>query len=226
MIAVFLGGVLTGMAMLHTLNSRAKSLTRSTDRDILYDTDLSFYYGDKKMLTNTEEHNMHLPDEFYKKYVHSCIVNTVDCVIVRVNTITNQKEFILVERKDQPAKGMFWFPGGRMFKGETFFAAALRKCRDETGINGRAAQVLGVYNTHFNSSAWDEPHIKGTQTVNVVVLIEVADGSEIQLDDTSSRFRWASVDPEKNEHEDQYIVAVLKRMHAWKRTFGGEDVVF
>ncbi|GMI21167.1 hypothetical protein TrRE_jg10923 [Triparma retinervis] len=95
-------------------------------------------------------HNRHLPDDFYKKYVHSCIVNTVDCVIVRVNTITNQKEFILVERKDQPAKGMFWFPGGRMFKGETFFAAALRKCRDETGISGKAAQVLGVYNTHFN----------------------------------------------------------------------------
>jgi len=70
------------------------------------------------MLTTTEKHNKYLPDDFYKKYVHSCIVNCVDCVIVRVNTITGEREFILVERKDQPAKGMFWFPGGRMFKGE------------------------------------------------------------------------------------------------------------
>jgi len=61
--------------------------------------------------------------------------------------------------------------------------------------------VLGVYNTHFDSSAWDEPHIKGTQTVNTVVLIEVADGSEIQLDDTSYRYRWSSTDPEKNGDE-------------------------
>jgi hypothetical protein len=57
--------------------------------------------------------------------------------------------------------------------------------------------------------------------VNIVVLIEVADGAEVFLDSTSDRFRWNSIDPEiaESRGEDKYIVSVLRRMKAWKGTF-------
>ena len=36
---------------------------------------------------------------------------------------------LLFYRRDRPAKGLWWLPGGRMLKGETFFDTALRKIK-------------------------------------------------------------------------------------------------
>ena len=113
----------------------------------------------------------------------------------------------------------------RIYKGETFFQAALRKCKEETGLSGTAIQVLGVWNSFFPTSSWDTSNIHGTQTVGVPVLIEVQDQAEILLDDTSQRFRWTNLDPEEEgtKDEDQFIVQVLGRLKAWKSTFKRSD---
>jgi len=168
----------------------------------------------------------HLPDEFYRQYIHNCIVACVDCVIVRVDKNTGQKQCILVERRDEPAKGKWWFPGGRQFKGETFFKAAERKCKSETGIKGIATQVLGVWNTFFDTSAWDIKGINGTQTINIAVYIEVPDGSEVFLDKTSNRFRWININPDYPGHkdEDPFVISVLRRMKAYNHTFHRMDL--
>ena len=183
--------------------------------------DLSIFYGEEKELTKVERNCSNLPEDFYGQLVRDCIVTCVDCLIVRRNSLSQRLECILVERSDEPAKGKWWWPGGRMFKGETFFTAALRKCKTETGLTGNCIQVLGVYNTFFPTSAWDTDKVMGTQTMNAVVLIEVADGAEVHLDKTSDRFRWTVVDPDdaSERGEDKYVVAALRRMKAWKQTF-------
>jgi len=56
-------------------------------------------------------------------------------------------ECLLVERGSEPVKGVWWLPGGRIYKGETFFDAAIRKVKEETGLIGKPIQVLGFYNT-------------------------------------------------------------------------------
>ncbi|GMH74474.1 hypothetical protein TrLO_g15844 [Triparma laevis f. longispina] len=187
--------------------------------------DLSFFYGDEKALTTVERNCSHLPGDFYGQLVRDCIVACVDCVIVRVNAVNDTKQCILVERKDEPMKGEWWFPGGRMFKGETFFDAALRKCKEETGLKGNAVQILTCTNTFFPTSSWDIEGIKGTQTMNAVVLVEVADGSEVLLDKTSDRFRWTSTDPDdfSTREEDKYIVNALNHLKAWNNTFKRAD---
>ena len=182
--------------------------------------DLSLFYGDEDTLTSTTKTATKMPDNFYGQLVKYCIIPCVDCLIVRVNKQTDKRECILVERGEEPAKGKWWLPGGRILKGETFFKAALRKCKTETGLVGTPVQILGIYNTFFDSSAWDDARSKGTQTINSIVLIEVADGSEVTLDDTSNRYRWISIDPATAEatEEDKYIVLALQRMKAWRNT--------
>uniref|UniRef100_A0A7S1G188 Nudix hydrolase domain-containing protein n=1 Tax=Corethron hystrix TaxID=216773 RepID=A0A7S1G188_9STRA len=182
--------------------------------------DHSLFYGDRTVLSTTKKEWTFLPKDVYSEVVHNCIVACVDCVVVRTNIYTGIEECLLVERSDDPAKGLWWLPGGRIFKGETFFAAALRKTKDETGIDGRAIQMLGFYNTFFPTSAWDDDQRKGTQTVNAVVLIQITN-SEISLDRTSQRFRWISTDvDDASRYEDPYVVACLKSLHSWKKTYG------
>ncbi len=84
---------------------------------------------------------------------------------------------LLFFRKDKPAAKIWWWPGGRMFRGETFEDTALRKIRDETGAGDAACAsavgIVNVWNTFFPDSSWDQgrhPEHRGTQTVNVSVF--------------------------------------------------------
>jgi colanic acid biosynthesis protein WcaH len=224
-ISFFLGSFLTTYAF-----SRARRTKKLDDRENAGATrefnDLSIFYGDEDTLTTIERNNSHLPETFYAQYVHNCIVSCVDCVIVRADKETGDKQCILVERRDNPAKGKWWFPGGRQFKGETFFRAAERKTRTETGLKGTATQVLGVWNTFFDTSAWDVKGVKGTQTVNVAVYIEVPDGSEVFLDNTSDRFRWISMNPDcpTNRDEEPFVISTLRRVRAYNKTFNRKEI--
>ena len=180
--------------------------------------------------------------------VRDCIICCVDCVVIRKNEHNGKRECLLVERSDEPAKGLWWWPGGRIYKGETFFKAgkavfltyiimhdysdghmvtcisnsAERKCVEETGVKGTPIQVLGVYNTFFPRSSWDKDDAKGTQTVNAVVLISLTDGSQVTLDDTSERFRWLPIDSNEDHinEEDKYVFTQLRRMQGWDDVFG------
>lgn len=56
------------------------------------------------------------------------------------------------------------WPGGRMFRGETFFQAAVRKISDETGSDARChrpVSVVQVWNTFFPDSSWDNERLPG-----------------------------------------------------------------
>ena len=182
--------------------------------------DLSLFYGNVEKLTTVTESAKFLPNKVYCQLVRDCIVCCVDVVLVRRND--NSKQCLLVERGSEPVKGVWWWPGGRMLKGESFFQAAIRKVQHETGFHKiTPIQVLGVWNTFFPTSHWDTPTQKGTQTVNAVVLVELdttGDAKDdVVLDDTSERWKWIQVNAEQAEAngEDKYVVEALKRLHAW-----------
>lgn len=184
--------------------------------------DLSLFYGDVDELTKITDKRKFLPKEVYASMVLDAVVCCVDCLIVRENSI-GKKECLLVERSSEPVKGVWWLPGGRIFKGETFFAAAIRKAQQETGLTlVTPIQVLGVWNTFFPTSHWDTPTEKGTQTVNAIVLVELNDaGADVNLDETSEESRWIPLDPEAAQlnGEDRYVLEALRRLKAWNPTY-------
>mmetsp|Transcript_5081 Transcript_5081/g.7362 ORF Transcript_5081/g.7362 Transcript_5081/m.7362 type:complete len:115 (+) Transcript_5081:334-678(+) len=112
-----------------------------------------------------------------------------------------------------------------MLKGETFFDAAKRKAKGETGLDAsiiRPIQVLGVWNTFFPTSHWDTDTQKGTQTVNPIVLVELDQpGVEIQLDETSENYKWIGLCPKEatKNGEDRYVLQALWRLHQWNPTY-------
>lgn len=81
-----------------------------------------------------------------------------------------------------------------LYTGETFFAAAARKVREETGNPSAVVVpkgVVNVWNTFFPDSNWDEdrhPDKVGTQTVNISVVCELH--SELELEE-GAKEKWA-----------------------------------
>ena len=185
--------------------------------------DLSLFYGDREELTTITENRKFLPKDLYGRMVRDAVICCVDIVLVRRNPLANnRRETMIVERSSEPVKGVWWWPGGRLLKGETFFDAALRKARDETGLtNVTCIQVLGVWNTFFPTSHWDNEASRGTQTVNAIVLVEInqneTDGGieSVTLDSSSEDYRWISLDPEDNRTEDRYVQQALLRLQHW-----------
>lgn len=185
--------------------------------------DLSLFYGDVGKLTTTPQAKRFLPADLYGRMVRDCVVCCLDCLLVRYNPTLGRKECLLVERASEPVKGVWWLPGGRMFKGETFFRCAVRQAAEETGLSDvKPVQVLGCFNTFFPTSNWDTEEDKGTQTVNPIVLVEVQNPSaDVSLDETSRQSRWIPLDPDeaKANGEDKYVLQALSRLQAWDPTY-------
>lgn len=184
--------------------------------------DLSLFFGDKKSLNSVRDECRFLSKEIYGQVVLDTVVCCVDILAVRTNSTTGKKECLLVERASEPAKGYWWPPGGRLLKGETFFDAAERKAREETGLSDvKPVQVLGVWNTFFPTSNWDTSDTKGTQTVNPIVLVELGGVAEVSLDETSENFKWIPLDYEQAvaNGENSYVLEGLARLNAWDPSY-------
>jgi ADP-ribose pyrophosphatase YjhB (NUDIX family) len=70
----------------------------------------------------------------YEKFFNTC-----DVIIQKGNKI------VLVERGQEPFKGMIELPGGHVDKSETVEQAAIREAKEETNLNVKLENIFGVY---------------------------------------------------------------------------------
>ena len=230
--ASFLAGF--AVASFLRLLDKRKKFAANRNNAGAYDegNDTTMFYGNTKADHDNQQYiakdKQYLPSELYGQLVRNTVVVCVDCLIVKYNVHTNRHECLLVERADEPAKNLWWLPGGRLYKGETFFDGALRKVKEETGLKNddnmiKPIQVLGFYNTFFPTSSWDTDNEKGTQTVQPIVLVKLeSNNTDILLDRTSERYRWIGLDPEeaKKNKEDRYVIDALLKFQAWSASYG------
>jgi ADP-ribose pyrophosphatase YjhB (NUDIX family) len=93
--------------------------------------------------------------------------------------------YLLVLRKQSPAKDRWWLPGGRILKGEPLKDAALRKGREEVGTTLKIGEVISVEESIFHS---ETPYV---HTVNVVFHM-VYDGiQKIKINQNLKGYRWS-----------------------------------
>jgi hypothetical protein len=70
-----------------------------------------------------------LDKEFYNNAVDLLPTVCVDIIVQR----KLDNKVLLLFRRDKPVAGVWWWVGGRAFKGESFFQTAIRKTAAETG---------------------------------------------------------------------------------------------
>lgn len=78
---------------------------------------------------------------FTYKYPRPAV--TADCVVFA--QVKDQVKVLLIERKDEPCKGMWAIPGGFMNMDETTEEAALRELKEETGIELAKIEQIGAF---------------------------------------------------------------------------------
>ena len=119
----------------------------------------------------------------YKLIVETMPIICVDLLII------NDGKFLLLKRDNEPARGEFWFPGGRILKLEKIKTAALRKAKEEVNLKCVFQNIVTIEETIFkkNSEMHSDKH-----TINIVCKLLVDDITNIKLDDLHSSFLWTS----------------------------------
>jgi colanic acid biosynthesis protein WcaH len=142
-------------------------------------------------------HDERVPEEVYAQFVEQMPQPCVEVVV------EDEPGVLLAKRAIEP-RIWFW-PGGRLYKGERLEAAARRVAGEELAIEVRLLDRLGTY-AHF----WAESSVEGSpsrHTINVVFhATPVADEYEVALDDQHSAYRFVSaVEPGLHEYVRLYL---------------------
>lgn len=124
---------------------------------------------------------MFIERELYSKIHEVMPIPCIDLVVMRENKI------LLVHRKEDPAKGQYWFPGGRIFRGESFQDAAKRLIKSEVGLDINKFETIGTGNLIFEEEPFG--HGKGTHTVTFIMKCQ-APHQEPVLDRNHSGYIW------------------------------------
>lgn len=113
----------------------------------------------------------------------------VDCLIV------HEKKCLLLRRTREPSKGKYWFPGGRIFKGETFRDAALRKAREEVNLDCEFKKVISIEETIFE---WQGDMLSDIHTVNICCHLSPQKLNNLSIDESHDGNIWVNLEQAKN----------------------------
>jgi len=124
-----------------------------------------------------------IPTKIYRR-IHTLVpIACVDAIVI------HKGKFLMGKRMNKPARGKWWFPGGRIFKGETLRHAVLRIVKGETGLRARIVKCLGADEQFFKDGHFGTP----IHTITVVFLTTAKSlPTHLTLESQHERFHWFS----------------------------------
>jgi colanic acid biosynthesis protein WcaH len=145
-----------------------------------------------------EVHDEHVPESTFG----ACLAHLPQVCVEII--VAHDGGVVLARRTNEPARGEWFWPGGRLYKGERLDDAAHRIAREELGLAVTIERRLGVH-AHF----WDQSSVEGADsrhTVNVVYLVSPEDGLDITLDTQHGDWRLLqSPEPDLHEYVETYV---------------------
>lgn len=161
------------------------AITSDNKKTLVLDTKSRLAENHFQFCANVENAG-YLSADIYTKVVESLPICCVDVFVYNPHS----QKYLMILRKDKPAQNLFFVPGGRLLKGESFFGGAERKIKEETGLDITATQKIDVYSTIFPDSQWGCQ----THTINIVIFAVLKPDQKITLDAHHGDYAWVSRD--------------------------------
>ncbi len=139
---------------------------------------------------------MLLDAETFKTVVASTPLISMDLVV-----INSRGQVLLGQRKNRPAQGYWFVPGGRILKGERFPQAFARLTREELGLELSLtdAEFLGPFEHHYTDN------FAGADFSTHYVVLGYRLRLDVDLaslpDQQHGRYRWFDLDEARSSNE-------------------------
>jgi len=122
----------------------------------------------------------YLPEQEYLNIIDHIPLCCVDVIVV------HNKKVLLIKRGQSEPKSVWWLPGGRIYKNETWEAAVKRKVKAETGFDVRIVSQSKSYEDFVKEKVPSGIHCITTVFVTVPIDTSIV----VSLDETIDDYKW------------------------------------
>jgi colanic acid biosynthesis protein WcaH len=127
---------------------------------------------------------MIIPTEQYNQILKTMPIPCVDLLVV-----DKDGNILLVKRANEPAKGQWWFPGGRVYYKETRHGAAIRKLKEECGLDPVEIKELGTFDVMLENPT----NSSIAHGITTLFCMRISSRNGFQLDNQGIAFNWKSL---------------------------------
>jgi len=123
---------------------------------------------------------MRVPEDLYSRILQVMPIPCVDLLVV-----DDAGKVLLLLRRNEPAAGQWWFPGGRVLFGEARRDAAKRKLEQECGLFSTQFEEMGTFDVFFDFGQHERAH-----SITTLFKVRVGTGYDMRLDQQSAEGCW------------------------------------
>ncbi len=136
---------------------------------------------------------------FLSKNDFSSVIKNTPLISIDLIVKNSKEEVLLGKRINEPAKGSWFVPGGRILKDETLDEAFSRIAREELGLDLQRdkSKFYGIYEHFYENNTFDDDF--GTHYV--VLAHEFITNDDLRLNDQHEEYRWFDMDEILNTKE-------------------------
>lgn len=122
------------------------------------------------------------------------IINSTPLISIDIAVCDSYGRFLLGKRLNRPAKGFYFFPGGRIRKNESMPIAFKRICKTELNIDASIteAEFLGAFEHFYNDTFFSS-----NGTTHYIALGYVYKSKSVEfsfpLGEQHSKYKWLSM---------------------------------
>lgn len=121
--------------------------------------------------------------EFIPNSLYNKILQVLPIVCVDLLVINEKNEILLLKRKNEPVKGEWWFPGGRVYHGEQRIVAAKRKLFEECGLISESIEEIKTLDCIL--------YKKNMLSHGVTTIYKLkVHGDKVKMDNHSNVYDW------------------------------------
>lgn len=156
----------------------------------------------------------HIPDEKFLEMVQHMPLVSVDLILC-----DKDSRILLGLRANDPAKGTWYFPGGRIFKDESIESAVTRIGATEIGLRGKKmTKCIGINEWFFPTNFYGAEGIS-THYVALafMVLVEPHEIDARVADNQHRALEWMTLDEiKRNPEVSPDVIHVVEEMERRK----------
>ena len=149
----------------------------------------------------------YLPNRVYRICLKSTPIASVDVVIFN----NKLNKILLFKRNNNPLEGFYYSIGGRVLKNEYLIDTALRKLRDEAGVDITPEELCfgGFMEEFYENSVYSGVD---THNINIFFSYIFRENDSFKLDCQHSAYKWFDINSKQiHPHIRQKINAIIKK---------------
>jgi ADP-ribose pyrophosphatase YjhB (NUDIX family) len=146
---------------------------------------------------------MDIPADIYQTVVRTMPIACVDLIV-----FNSAREVLLVRRTNAPARGQWWFPGGRVHYGETRQAAVRRQLLKECGLEAGTVNELWTLDVILPLDS--ATHV--SHGITTLYAVTAKPPARVVLDDQASEFAWRESPAWQSEALHPIVRQVLREI--------------